>query len=243
MASGSIGSLAAPTISSATGGQESVELTWTTVTPPGSGEVKYYVSRDGGTPSSGCPSSSSPKAQTSCNDTGVSPGSHEYTVTAVWRSWTARSASKTVSVRSNPSVESTNPSSRGQGASKQVIAIKGKSFVSGATSSFGAGITVKSTTFTSSTELKATITVEAGASTGVRTVTVTNPDEGVDTLANGFTVNAGPTVESTSPSSRGQGASKQTITIKGTNFVSGATSSFGAGITVESTSFVRARPN
>src|SRR5207245_1284762 len=105
------------------------------------------------------------KAQTSCTDVGVAPGSHSYTVTAVWRSWTATSAAKTVSVLSNPMVTSTSPSSRGQGASKQVITIKGSNFASGASSSFGAGVTVESTSFVSSTELKATITVESGAAT------------------------------------------------------------------------------
>ena len=44
---------------------------------------------------------------------------------------------------------------------------------------------------------------------------------------------AAPTVTSTSPSSRGQGATSQTITINGTNFQSGATVAFsGTGITL-----------
>jgi hypothetical protein len=238
-ATGGIGSLSAPTISSAKGGQETAELTWTKVTPPGSSEVRYYVSRDGGAPSSGCPSSTSPTTATSCTDTGVSPGSHEYAVTAVWRSWTARSVAKTVSVLSNPAVTSTSPSSRGQGASKQTITINGKNFISGATSSFGVGITVESTSFVSSTELTAKVSIASGAATGTRNVTVTNPDGGSGTGAGAFTVNAGPTVESTNPSSRGQRASSQNIAIKGTNFVSGATATFsGTGITVNSTSFV-----
>lgn len=42
---------------------------------------------------------------------------------------------------------------------------------------------------------------------------------------------------STSPSSRGQGASHQPITITGTGFVSGATADFGAGITVHSATY------
>ena len=138
-----------------------------------------------------------------------------------------------------PSVTSTNPSSRPQGASSQTVAIKGSGFSSGASASFGSGVTVSSTTFRSSTELSARVSVEAGASTGARNVTVTNPDAGVGSLANGFTVNAAPNLESASPSSRGRGASAQTIAIKGTGFASGATVSFsGFGIAVESTSFV-----
>jgi Quinohemoprotein amine dehydrogenase, alpha subunit domain III/IPT/TIG domain len=239
-ANGSVAALKAPAISSASGGQESAALSWTSVTPPSSGSVTYFVKRDGGTPSGNCPTSTAPTSATSCSDSSVSPGAHSYTVTAVWRSWTATSKAQSVVVKSNPGVESATPSSRGQGASKQSVTIKGNNFVSGVAASFGAGVTVESTKFESATQLKATITVEAGATTGGRTVTVTNPDQGVGSKESAFTVNAGPTVESTTPSSRGQGASKQSITIKGKSFVSGAKAAFGAGITVESTSFVSA---
>jgi hypothetical protein len=99
-ASGSVGTLAAPAISTATPGAGTVELSWTAVTPPGSGPVSYYVSRDGGTAGGSCPTSSSPSGQTSCTDSEVSAGAHEYTVTAVWRSWTARSAATSVEVAS-----------------------------------------------------------------------------------------------------------------------------------------------
>jgi hypothetical protein len=90
-ASGHVGNLTAPSIVSATPGGGTVALTWSAVTAPGSGSVSYYVSRDGGAPSGACPSSSAPSAQTSCTDTPVSIGTHSYTVTAVWRSWSAKS--------------------------------------------------------------------------------------------------------------------------------------------------------
>ncbi len=151
---------------------------------------------------------------------------------------TSATSNGAFSVNAAATVASMSPSSRGQGASKQAIAIKGTGFVSGAGASFGPGITVESTTRNSATELTATISIEAGASTGPRAVTVTNGDGSVATLANGFTVSAAPSVESTNPSSRSQGASKQTIVIKGSGFLSGATASFGSGITVESTNFV-----
>lgn len=98
--SGVVGSLQPPTISSATPGAGSVSLSWNTVTSPGSGQVSYYVSRDGGTPAGDCPTSAAPSTQTSCTDSPVAVGSHEYTVTAVWRSWTARSETFTVQVAS-----------------------------------------------------------------------------------------------------------------------------------------------
>jgi hypothetical protein len=99
-AGGGVGTLTAPSISGATPGAGTVALTWTSITPPGSGTVSYYVSRDGGAPGGNCPSSGSPATQTSCTDSGVSAGRHEYTVTAVWRSWTAKSAAKSVEVAS-----------------------------------------------------------------------------------------------------------------------------------------------
>jgi hypothetical protein len=241
-ASGSVGTLAAPSITSATPGAGTVELSWTVVTPPASGEVTYYVSRDGGSAAGNCPSSSSRGAQTSCTDSGLSVGAHEYTVTAVWRSWTAKSAGKSVEVASNLTVTSTSPSSRGQGASNQTIAVKGTNFQSGADVSFsGTGVTVNSTSFISASEVTANVSISSGATTGGRTVTVTNPDTSAGTSAsNIFTVNAAPSVTSTSPSSRGQGATSQTVKIAGSGFASGATASFGAGISVESTTFVSA---
>jgi hypothetical protein len=97
-ASASLATLAAPSISAATPGAEAVELTWSAVTPPAGGTVQYFVTRDGGAPSGGCPGSSSPSTATSCTDTGVSIGPHEYTVTAVWRSWTASSSTASATV-------------------------------------------------------------------------------------------------------------------------------------------------
>ena len=101
-ASGSVTTLAASTISSATPGAGTVALSWTAVTPPGTGTVAYYVTRDGGAPAGNCPSSSSASSVTSCTDSGVSVGTHEYTVTAVWRSWNATSMTSTVQVSFGP---------------------------------------------------------------------------------------------------------------------------------------------
>ncbi|MBA3807202.1 MAG: hypothetical protein H0X28_02215, partial [Solirubrobacterales bacterium] len=90
-AAGGITILAAPTISSATPGAGTVALTWSAVSAPGPGEVSYYLRRDGGAPEGSCPSSTATATVTSCTDTGVAVGTHQYTVTAVWRSWTATS--------------------------------------------------------------------------------------------------------------------------------------------------------
>ncbi len=88
----SVTTLGAPAIESATPGAGTVLLTWSPVTAPGPGSVSYYVRRDGGAASAACPGAAAPTGATSCTDSGVPVGTHTYTVTAVWRSWTATSA-------------------------------------------------------------------------------------------------------------------------------------------------------
>ncbi|MGC2374587.1 MAG: hypothetical protein WA484_12010, partial [Solirubrobacteraceae bacterium] len=94
--------LAAPTISSATPGTGTVALSWSAVIAPGPGTVSYYVRRDGGAPEGNCPSSTSTSTVTSCTDTGLSIATHNYTVTAVWRSWTATSTPLSAQVTLGP---------------------------------------------------------------------------------------------------------------------------------------------
>lgn len=86
----------------AVAGGESVQLEWSAVTPPGSGAVSYYVTGEGGTPGSGCPTAGSPTSVTSCTEAGASIGAHTYEVTAVWRSWTSTSEKQSVTVTSGP---------------------------------------------------------------------------------------------------------------------------------------------
>lgn len=142
-----------------------------------------------------------------------------------------------------PTATAATPSARGQGAANQVVTITGTNFRSGATASFGSGVTVGATTFVSSTQLTATISIEPTATIGSRTVTVTNPPGfGSATCAACFTVTAAPGATLTlAPASRGRGATGQTVTVTGTNFQSGAVVAFaGSGITVNSTTFVSA---
>src|SRR3954468_12028724 len=95
---GSVTSLSAPEITGATPGPGTVALSWSAVTPPGSGSVSYYVTRDGGAPGGNCPTSSSPSSVTSCTDSGLSPGTYSYAVTATWTTWTATSSPTNVTV-------------------------------------------------------------------------------------------------------------------------------------------------
>lgn len=75
-----------------------------------------------------------------------------------------------------PTITSISPNSGARGATLD-ITINGTNFVSTSTVSFsGTGITINSTTFVSTTQLKVNITIDSAATTGSRTVTVTNPD-------------------------------------------------------------------
>ena len=93
-ATASVAKFSAPTISSAlpaVGG--TVALTWTAVTPPGTGTVSYAVIRDGDEPAGNCPTVSSRGTVTTCTDKGLEVGTHTYTVTAKWRTWNSTSGS------------------------------------------------------------------------------------------------------------------------------------------------------
>lgn len=136
-----------------------------------------------------------------------------------------------------PTVTAASPASRGQGAFSQAITITGADFINGASASFsGSGISVNSTTFNSSTQVIANITISELAATGVRNVLVANPgsDQGICTGC--FTVNAGPSVLSATPASLSPGSNNQDVIIQGAGFQIGASASFsGDGITVNST--------
>lgn len=101
--SATTGTLAAPTnlqVPATSAG--SVQVTWTasTGTPVPTG---YYVTRTAGTTTTAAcgTSATSTTTATSCTDTGVPGGTYTYTVTAVYKSWTAASsASSSVQVAS-----------------------------------------------------------------------------------------------------------------------------------------------
>ena len=141
-----------------------------------------------------------------------------------------------------PTLTSVNPNSGSQGQNLTSVILTGSNFQSGATCLFGAGITVNSCTFNSATQLTANITISSTATLGSRNVSVTNPDTQSSTLSNGFTVTmAGPppppTLSSVNPNSGAQGQNLSSVILTGSNFQSGATCLFGAGITVNSCTF------
>lgn len=148
-------------------------------------------------------------------------------------------ASAVVASGPAPTVTSASPSSRGSGAVSQSLAITGTGFSSGASASFsGSGFTINSTTFNSSTQVTADVTIAESATTGARNVIVTNSDAQFGTCTGCFTVNTGPTTISANPATLSQGASAQNVVITGTGYASGASASFsGDGITVNQTTF------
>jgi len=93
-----IASLEAPT-ATAVAGAGLITLSWAKVTPPGAGEVKYYVTRTGGAaPKSNCPTSvataetgkefTEKQGGLTCTDELLAAGeTRHYTVTALWRTW------------------------------------------------------------------------------------------------------------------------------------------------------------
>ncbi len=125
---------------------------------------------------------------------------------------------------SEPTITSISPSS-GNTAGGTSITITGTNFAAGATVSVG-GAPCASVVVVSATSI--TCTTPAG-SAGAKDVVVTNSDTGAATSTGGFTYVtpiSSPTIGSISPVS-GSTAGTTSITITGTNFVSGATVTVG----------------
>lgn len=120
---GDLAAPSAPSVPASVSGT-TVAVTWTGVPDPdGGGAVGYWVRRYAGTtPSDACGSTrSSPvlagTGPKDCNDAGVGSGTYTYSVTAVWRTWTAespRSASAVVNAdTTGPAVTVTFPAPSG----------------------------------------------------------------------------------------------------------------------------------
>ena len=122
-------------------------------------------------------------------------------------------------LKSNAALTALSQASAAQGATALAVTVTGANthFVSGATQlSFGNGITVSGVTAINATQLSATLTINALATPGVRSVVATTGGE-VARLDGAFTVtptNATPHLASVSPGSARQGESL-TITLLG----------------------------
>jgi hypothetical protein len=152
---------------------------------------------------------------------------------------------RTITVASEPApvLSGVSPNVGGQGKANLNVTLSGSNFLASPTCNFGAGITVNSCTFNSSTQITANINILSSAAVGSRNVTVTNTDGQNSTLTNGFTVQTGssnpaPTINGVSPNTGVQGQSI-TVTISGTNFLANPSCDFGAeqGLTVSACTF------
>jgi hypothetical protein len=224
----------------------SVTLSWAaSALVPGGQTVSGYIVRRydaGGVAQTTGPGCSGVVALLSCTETNVPNGAWQYSVTPALGNWRGAESPRRAANVTVPSVTSLSPNFAYRNRTQNLLVL-GSGFVSGASVVFsGTGLTVNSTTFNSATQLTVNVTVASGAATGPRNVTVTNPSGlGSAVCVSCLTVPTGPTVSSAAPSTRGQGATNQTITISGNFFLSGATVTFsGPGITVNSTTFVSA---
>jgi hypothetical protein len=121
-----------------------------------------------------------------------------------------------------PTVASVTPAS-GSTLGGTAVTIAGTNFAAGATVSFG-GTAAANVVVVDNTSITATTPAHAA---GAVAVTVTNLDTQSGTRANGFTyVSTAPTIAALSPTS-GLTTGGTAVTITGTNFVAGATVTFG----------------
>ncbi|HKV63046.1 MAG TPA: IPT/TIG domain-containing protein [Candidatus Acidoferrum sp.] len=137
-----------------------------------------------------------------------------------------------------PTITSLSPTSATVGGAAFTLTVNGTGFVS--TSSVKFNGNAKTTTFVNATQVTAAITAADIAAAGTFPVTVTNSAPGGGTsAATNFTVNNPvPTITSLVPSSATAGGVAFTLTVNGTNFVSGASATFNG--TARTTTFVNA---
>ena len=121
-----------------------------------------------------------------------------------------------------PSITSLSPSSRTAGGPAFTLTVNGSGYVS--TSVVRWNGSDRTTTFVSSTQLTASITASDIATAGTATVTVFNPTPGGGTSGGlSFSINNPvPSATSLSPSSATAGGAAFTLTVSGSNFVSGS---------------------
>ncbi len=209
-ATASVGGLSAPTITGATGGVGTVALSWSTVSPPPpGGTVTYYVSRDGGAAGGNCPTAASPTSVTSCTDSGLGAGTtYHYTVTAVWRSWMATSATAPATTTAR-----TVTLTASSGRVGDTVSISGQAFPASSSVSAtydGTSVTISPATSTDGTGSFSGATFVVPASpAGANTVVVT---------AGGQTANATFTVTPKLTLSAVSGNVGDSVTISGTGF-------------------------
>ncbi|MFH1148976.1 MAG: IPT/TIG domain-containing protein, partial [Actinomycetota bacterium] len=132
----------------------------------------------------------------------------------------------------NARIVSVSPTSGVQGQTMNVSIVGADTTFQNTVSvaSFGAGITVNSTTVSDTTHATANITIAPGAGTGTRDVNVVTGSETPDPLTGGFEVQyPAPTVTSITPSSGNNNGPVNITNLAGTGFRNGATVKLARG--------------
>jgi hypothetical protein len=127
-----------------------------------------------------------------------------------------------------PTITTLSPSSATAGAAAQTLTINGTNFLATSTVTYNA--VAHTATFVNAGQLTIQLSVADQAAAGNFPVVVTNPTPGGGpSNAVNFTLNAPvPTITTLSPSSANAGASAQTLTINGTNFIANSTVTYNA---------------
>ena len=139
-------------------------------------------------------------------------------------------------VAPQPTITSISPTSAIAGGAGFSLTVNGTNFVSGSTVNFNGS--ARTTTFVSATQLRAAILASDIATTGIFNVTVTNPGDGTSNGVSFTVVAPQPTITSISPTSAIAGGAGFSLTVNGTNFVSGSTVNFNGS--ARTTTFVSA---
>ncbi len=132
-----------------------------------------------------------------------------------------------LTVDAGPQVTSLSPNTLATGAASVTVTVTGSNFTAPAKVSFSAAkgspavkAKVKSQTATTIT-LSVTVAQGTVATPVQYTVKVTNPDGGVVSKKNAFTVTTGPTFTSISPNTIARGSSNVPVTLTGSGFSTG----------------------
>ncbi len=95
----------------------------------------------------------------------------------------------TIKVDAAPTITSSSPTSLARGTSNATVHVVGTNFLKGVKAKFsGTGVTVNSTTLVDASHLTLSVTVASTATTGKRSLTVTNTDGGTNTKIGALSV-------------------------------------------------------
>jgi hypothetical protein len=131
-----------------------------------------------------------------------------------------------------PAITSLSPTNASSGGAAFSLTVNGSNFLSSSVVKWNG--TALTTTFVGSSQVTAAVPASDIASSGTANITVTNPAPGGGTSGTSiFTIGTGlPTITSLSPTSATVGATAFTLTVNGSNFVSGSTVNWnGAALT------------